>query len=353
MALSITADDNAQATLAATEIGQIMATGANVGASQVIPPTPNFASNADVVNAFKAMAAGIVRRTGAGGQPATITIVKGSPQTTAFGTAFGTPLRVVVRDSNNAPVSGVLVEYFGVNFQPASCSLSATSDTTGATGEAQVTATANGVPGTYPIFAKMTVGSNTYQVEFILTNVNNRIYYSSAYASTAQVIAGGGSTYTVVNFDVVSKDIGGGIVTGSDWKYYAPYNVGLVVPQGGLSGIFHIETSLAVTSPNSGDIVELSLWKYNSLGLPPDQMEVVLASARTTPVGGASGTWLHASAYIELSSSGVLGGTDAFRLKLRVTNASNQTLITTTSPVSQGPGKTNWIRVLKVADPTF
>lgn len=72
--------------------------------------------------------------------PASINVVSGSGQTTAYGSAFANPLEVIVKDANGNPVPGAVV-----NFAGAGLSFTGAPATTGSNGEASVTATANAI----------------------------------------------------------------------------------------------------------------------------------------------------------------------------------------------------------------
>jgi sugar lactone lactonase YvrE len=69
--------------------------------------------------------------------PASITLVSGSGQTGAYGSAFANPLVAIVKDVNGNPVSGAVV-----NFSGSGLSFSSATATTGSNGEASVNATA-------------------------------------------------------------------------------------------------------------------------------------------------------------------------------------------------------------------
>jgi len=97
--------------------------------------------------------------------PLVVTITGGSPQSTAIGSPFGTPLSVHVADGTGAPKSGVVVTLIPP-VQGASATLSATTVVANSLGNATVNATANGTLGTYNVTAS--VGGVT--VNFSLTN---------------------------------------------------------------------------------------------------------------------------------------------------------------------------------------
>jgi CSLREA domain-containing protein len=102
------------------------------------------------------------------GAAATLTIAGGSNQSTLINTAFGTALLVSVRDSGNNPVQGAVVTFVPPG-SGAGANLSSTTCTTNAAGQCQVTATANGVPGSYVVSAS--VPGVATPVQFNLTNL--------------------------------------------------------------------------------------------------------------------------------------------------------------------------------------
>ena len=67
---------------------------------------------------------------------ASIAVVSGSGQTTAYGSAFANPLVVIVKDANSNPVSGAVVAFAGAGLK-----FSSNTATTGTNGEASVTPT--------------------------------------------------------------------------------------------------------------------------------------------------------------------------------------------------------------------
>jgi hypothetical protein len=71
------------------------------------------------------------------GTASSISVVSGSGQTTPYGSAFASPLVVIVKDANGNPVASAVVSFSGtgVNFSSGTA-------TTGSNGEASVTATA-------------------------------------------------------------------------------------------------------------------------------------------------------------------------------------------------------------------
>jgi len=102
--------------------------------------------------------------------PASFTIISGDNQSAALNGAFATPLVVRVLDGSSNPISGVTI-----NFTPpdqgggpvSGATLSQTTLTTDANGDATVTATANNLAGAYQVTATLPGFS---QVTFNLTN---------------------------------------------------------------------------------------------------------------------------------------------------------------------------------------
>jgi hypothetical protein len=99
--------------------------------------------------------------------PASIGPASGTPQSTVINTAFSAPLVIEVLNSEGDGVPGVTVT-FAAPSSGASANLSATSVTTDDNGLAQVTGTANGVPGDYTITATV---AGLPATSFALTNV--------------------------------------------------------------------------------------------------------------------------------------------------------------------------------------
>ncbi len=97
-----------------------------------------------------------------------LTIVSGSPQTTAVSTAFASPLIVKVTSPEGDPVAGGLVIFAAPSSGP-SAVLTGSPALIGMSGEASVTAFANGIAGSYGVTA--TNPGATAPVSFSLTNV--------------------------------------------------------------------------------------------------------------------------------------------------------------------------------------
>lgn len=114
------------------------------------------------------------------------TLVSGTPQQTKVRTAFSVPLEVTVLDPDGAPVRGAVVQ-FRAPESGASAVLSGTDVTTGSTGRATITASANAVAGSYQVVA--TVRDSTDGVPFSLTNLGD--------ATQLTVVTGAAQTVTV------------------------------------------------------------------------------------------------------------------------------------------------------------
>lgn len=99
-------------------------------------------------------------------QPATLTASGGGTQAAIISTAFGTALEVTVKDGSNLPVRNATVT-FSVPGSGASAVLSQTTRTTDSSGKASVTATANGINGSYTVTAAVAGTSGT---SFSLSN---------------------------------------------------------------------------------------------------------------------------------------------------------------------------------------
>lgn len=325
-ALSITAEDRANADAAALEIESIMRDGAVVGVTQVIDPIPDFKTpSPDALKAFfKSAAAGILRRTTVVGPNATISVVSGTPQIGVAGSAFANPLVVVVRDAYNNPVPGATVT-FSAPGGGSSASLSSPT-LTDSNGQTQVTATANSVTGVYSVVA--TVAGIFTTVSFVLTNIDTKIVFAAAKAEKIiQQTITGGNAYNTIDFNLIAKDTISAITTGGAWVYKVPTN---------RAGLYRVSTLIALTSPTSGDQAEISLWRVGNDIFSTETLEVILNASRTPSANGAAGTYLSGEATIELADG------EGIRIKVRTSNGSSQILLATTG--------TNWVRIFRESD---
>jgi adhesin/invasin len=101
------------------------------------------------------------------GSPAAITATGGTPQSTPVLMPFPQPLEATVRDAFGNPVSSVAVS-FSAPATGASAALSGATAATDAGGHARVTATANGLAGSYTVNA---VAGSLGPIHFALTNI--------------------------------------------------------------------------------------------------------------------------------------------------------------------------------------
>jgi hypothetical protein len=113
-------------------------------------------------------------------------LTAGTPQEARLGTAFGSPLKVTIKDTSGNPVSGVTVTYT-VPSSGASAVLSSKSTVTNAAGEASVTATANNSLGNYGVYAK----AGTLTTGFYLLNFADVAASLTALQGTPQSAAAG------------------------------------------------------------------------------------------------------------------------------------------------------------------
>jgi uncharacterized protein (TIGR03437 family) len=95
-----------------------------------------------------------------------LNLVSGSGQSVLVNQPFPNPLIVQVNDAQNHPVNAVPVTFA---LSSGSAVLSATSVTTGANGQASITATAGATAGPVVILASATAGNNTFSQTFNLT----------------------------------------------------------------------------------------------------------------------------------------------------------------------------------------
>ena len=101
--------------------------------------------------------------------PLSMSVVSGSPQDVTITSAFGAPLKLKVTDADGAAVLGIAVTYTAPA-TGASANLSGSVVTTDISGVAQVTATANGIPGSYTVNVAANVSGIPLSTSFSLTN---------------------------------------------------------------------------------------------------------------------------------------------------------------------------------------
>lgn len=118
---------------------------------------------------------------------ASVVTATGTPQSTPFNTAFGNPLTVTVKDSNNIAVPGIQVT-FTVPFGVAVASATPFGALTDAQGKVSYTPTANGVLGCYQV--KATIATVAVTPMFDLCNTG---------ASTLNVLPASTNQTTLIN----------------------------------------------------------------------------------------------------------------------------------------------------------
>jgi hypothetical protein len=98
--------------------------------------------------------------------PATIIAVSGTPQSTAAGTTFGSPLSAKVTDSKGNPLAGFAVTFTAPASGP-SATFASSSAITNSSGIATAMAIANGIAGAY----RVTASSGSVSTPFTLDNI--------------------------------------------------------------------------------------------------------------------------------------------------------------------------------------
>ena len=142
------------------------------------------------------------------GAAASVAVVSGSGQSATVGAPFANPLVVVVKDTYGNPVPGTSVA-FAAPTSGASATLMGSPATTGADGQASVTATANTTAGSYTVTASV-VGVTT-SAAFNLTNTKDATT-TTINASPTSPSFGQAVTFTAT---VTANAPGSGTPTGS------------------------------------------------------------------------------------------------------------------------------------------
>ena len=132
---------------------------------------------------------------GSGCATYTLTALTGSGQSATVGTAFTTPLKVLVKDGGGNLAAGVSLT-FNPPSSGASALLSSASATTGSDGTASVSAVANGVAGSYNVAAAL---NGSVSATFALTNVAAipPSFTIAAASKTLSIAAGGSATDSI------------------------------------------------------------------------------------------------------------------------------------------------------------
>jgi hypothetical protein len=146
-----------------------------------------------------------------------LTATGGTPQSTLVGAAFPSALQATVKDSNGNPVSGVTV-IFAAPPVGASATLSSPTAVTNASGVASVTATANGIAGSYNVTAN--VGALT--ASFSLTNTSSPPANITATGGTLQSALLGAAFPNALQATV--RDANGLPVPGATVTFTVPTN---------------------------------------------------------------------------------------------------------------------------------
>jgi Bacterial Ig-like domain (group 3) len=187
----------------------------------------------------------------------TLTIVQGNNQSANLNSAFGQPLEVQVQSNDGSPISNGS-ESGAVSFtvQPnagASATLSSDTAAIGGNGVAEVTATANGVAGSYTVTASLTgVGSDTFN----LTNLGT--------TSAITPIAGNGQTAVVGTPFAQQLEVA---VTNATGAAVGGESVTFMAPASGASGTFTGGTdSITVTTDSNGIALAPIFTADNSTG---------------------------------------------------------------------------------------
>src|SRR5438874_3800651 len=153
--------------------------------------------------------------------PAAVYVYSGNNQLAPTGTAFTSPLAVLVTDSNGTPVPGTTVSFAAVpSAGGASAGLGAGTATTNSSGIATPAATANATPGTYTVNA--TVSGVSSPATFTLTNVGPpaSITYVNGGSSTDPQLAPINTQYAAPLVALV-RDAAGNPIPGTTVTYTA------------------------------------------------------------------------------------------------------------------------------------
>ena len=272
------------------------------------------------------------------GPPASVTATNGTPQSTPFNTAFASTLQATVKDSNNNPISGVLVTFAtpaqtGPSGTFAGGVNTATTNASGVATSAVFTANAN-IGGPYTVTA--TVAGVAAPANFSLTNTPG---------PPASVTATGGTPQnTTVNtafasmLQVVVKDSGGNVISGVTVTFTAP-------AQTGASGTFAGGANTALT--NASGLATSAVFTANSHAGGPYNVTASVTGvalpasfALTNNPGAASSV----AATAGTPQNTTVGTAFASTLQATVTDAFGNpitgVLVTFTAPAQTGPSVT-------------
>ena len=155
--------------------------------------------------------------TNTAGTPAMVSIVSGSPQSTLINTDFAAPLVVAVTDVDGNPLAGVTVTY-NAPTTGASANVDA-SAITDSTGQASITATANGAAGG-PYAVTASVDGVTTPATFELTNLDTPAISITVVSGTPQSAVV--NTAFAAPLVAIVKDADGNPLVGTTVTYSVP-----------------------------------------------------------------------------------------------------------------------------------
>ena len=209
------------------------------GLAQVTPVANTIAGTYTVTASVNSLTASFTL-TNNPDAPAALQIVSGNNQNTTVNTAFGSPLVVQLVDQygNAVSQSGVSVTFTAPS-SGASATLNSSTVNTDANGQAQVTATANTIAGSYQV--QVTSGSLT-GVQFSLTN-------NPAAPAALQIVSGNNQNTTV------NTTFGSPLVVEVRDQYGNPVpnvNVTFTAPSSGASALFGGNSTITVTTDANG-----------------------------------------------------------------------------------------------------
>lgn len=173
---------------------------------------------------------------------ASISVVSGSGQTTAYGSAFANQLVVIVKDANGNPVPGAAVAFSG-----AGLSFSSNTATTGSNGEASVNATAVAAG---PLTATASTTGVTGTASFSLNATPVMLTVMATNATVAYEKPIPTLTYTITGFvrgDTVSVVTGAPAETTTATQGSAPGTYPITITQGTVSAINYTFTFVSGT----------------------------------------------------------------------------------------------------------
>jgi uncharacterized repeat protein (TIGR01451 family) len=225
--------------------------------------------------------------------PPTVNVLAGSNQGTATGTPFATPLSVRVLDSAGSPIAGATV-IFSVPSAGASAALSSGSATTNSSGDAAVTAIANGTSGAYSIVAGLS--GTPISTTFSLWNFG--------IAASIAVVSGSGQSSPAgtafLPLVVVVRDATSQLVVGATVTFGAPAGgpsatLGTAITTTNASGQAStsaapngIPGTFSVTAGTNGAAASAIFSLTNNVG-PPAQVVVVSGGTQSATVSTAFG----------------------------------------------------------------